>query len=218
MIQQTPETAAPSRLATAPVPRAPRDDLPRDNAPPTTEDDRDAALGQLLHAGDPAALEEVYRRWAPVVHGRAVRQLRDQGEAEDVTQAVFIAIWRGRDSYRPGQGPLSAWIAGITRHKLADAWMMRERRRRERLAAGIVAPPPLVLGTDDEVAGRLAVLEELSRLPDTQATVLKLALFADLTHVQISEQMGLPLGTVKSHLRRGLQRMRQGWEASHGTR
>lgn len=228
MVQQTPGAAAAFRAATTSRPRTPwtgpSEDAevpaggPTAGTFPTAEDDLDVALGQALLAGDPAGLTEIYRRWAPVVHGRAMRQLRDHGDAEDVTQAVFTAVWRGRSSYRPEQGPLSAWISGITRHKLADAWLLRERRRREQLAAGITSAPTEVHGTDDEVTGRLAVLEELAQLPDTQRTVLKLALFADLTHRQISERMGLPLGTVKSHLRRGLARMRQGWEASNGTR
>lgn len=168
-----------------------------------------------LQAGVETALEEVYRRFAPAVYSRARRQLQDDGEAEDVTQAVFVAVWRNREGFRPGEGALGAWISGIARHKIADAWLLRERRRRELEAAGVVSlrPGRGPVEPQDEVTGRLAVLAELGQLGEPQRSVLCLALFEDLTHVQIAARMDLPLGTVKSHLRRGLQRMRDRREA-----
>ncbi len=177
-------------------------------------DDRD--LGRRLVAGEESALEEVYRRWSPAVHGRALRQLRDDGEAQDVTQAVFVAVWRGCAGYRPEHGALGAWISGIARHKIADAWAQRERGRRELEAAGIVSLRAGRARTEDDVAGRLAVLDQLDAFDEPQRTIMGLALFADLTHRQIAARLDLPLGTVKSHLRRSLLRMRQRWEVVDG--
>lgn len=173
------------------------------------------SLASDLQAGSETALEEVYRRFAPAVYSRARRQLRDDGEAEDVTQAVFVAVWRNRAGFRSGEGALGAWISGIARHKIADAWLLRERRRRELEAAGVVSlrPGRGPVEPQDEVTGRLAVLAELSQLGEPQRSVLCLALFEDLTHVEIAARMDLPLGTVKSHLRRGLRRMRDRREA-----
>lgn len=183
-----------------------------------SDDPKDRKLAERLRDGEERALEEVYRRWSPRVHGRALRQLRDDGEAQDVTQAVFAAVWQGRVAYRPTDGPLSSWIAGITRHKIADAWVRRERRRRELVAAGIVLLRPAGVDPEpaEEVAGRLSVLAELAVLGEPQRTILCLALFADLTHSQIAARLELPLGTVKSHLRRSLLRMRRTREATRG--
>lgn len=88
-------------------------------APASTGSDPAAVRGPA--AGDEAAPEQVYRRWPPSVHGRALRQLRDDGEAQDVTQAVFVAVRRSRTWYRPASGTLGARISGIARHNIADA-------------------------------------------------------------------------------------------------
>jgi RNA polymerase sigma-70 factor (ECF subfamily) len=98
-----------------------------------TESD-DAEVGRRFAAGDERALAVAYERWAGLVHGMAVRALGSTVDAEDVTQQVFVSAWTGRSGYRPEHGPLPAWLVGITRHRIADAFARRRRVERERLA------------------------------------------------------------------------------------
>lgn len=137
------------------------------------------------------------------------RSLGDAREAEDVTQTVFLAAWRGRAGFAPERGTLSAWLVGITRRKIADALAARTRRADLVAAAGA----RMSLGQTDADAQADAVLDrvligrELARLPAAQRRVLTLAFYHDLTQPQIADLTGWPLGTVKSHARRGLHRL-----------
>jgi RNA polymerase sigma-70 factor (ECF subfamily) len=173
-------------------------------------DDREVA--RRFAAGDERALVLAYERWAGQVHGMAVRAFGGGPDAEDVTQQVFVAAWTGRAGYRPESGPLPAWLVGITRHKIADTWARRDRQRRETEAAMSEAQSlpggPVTAGVDSAVADRVLLLDELDLLGQPQRGIIELAFFEDLTHVQIAARTGLPLGTVKSHIRRTLERLR----------
>jgi len=170
-------------------------------------------LARGLLAGDEACLTLAYHRWSPLVHTLARRSLGDPNEAEDVTQQVFIGLWRGRRGYRPERGTLGGWIVGITRRKVADA--LRARSRRFDLAvradARVVLPPHTEDRTEATVDG-LVVRAELAKLPSAQQRVLRLTFYEDLSQIQIAERTGWPLGTVKSHARRGMHRLRRGLE------
>ncbi|MFJ3877606.1 RNA polymerase sigma factor [Streptomyces sp. NPDC090077] len=190
----------------------PQGSRPQDDAPATADG---PAVESGFAAGDEASAEAVYRRWRPMVHALARRALGDPREAEDVTQQVFLAAWRGRAGYRPGPGGMGAWLTGITRHKVADALEARGRLARVARAAaqraaepheGVQAPPP------EQALDRVLVLGELARLPAAQRLVLCLAFYADLSQSQIAERTGIPLGTVKSHTRRALHALRQSLE------
>jgi RNA polymerase sigma-70 factor (ECF subfamily) len=178
-------------------------------ATPAALDD-EAALVRGLRAADEEAFAAVYRRWGPLVHTMATRSLGDAHEAEDVTQQVFIGAWRGRDGYRPDRGSLGGWLVGITRRKIVDALAARTRRhtvldaltREDGDAAASPAEAP------DEVLDRVLLVDAMSRLPHGQREVLCMAFYQDLTQARIAERTGLPLGTVKSHTRRGLHRLR----------
>ncbi|MET8472654.1 sigma-70 family RNA polymerase sigma factor [Streptomyces sp. NPDC006422] len=166
----------------------------------------DAALAEGLAAGDVGCLAEVYRRWSPLVRGLAQRALGDRFEAEDVMQQVFLAAWRGRSGYRPELGPPVAWLTGIARHRVADA--LAARSRRAALFEAALARHPLAAEDSTDAAVRRVLLsQELARLPSTQRTVLRLSFYEDLTQPQIAERTGWPLGTVKSHARRGMRRL-----------
>ncbi|MFB6620432.1 sigma-70 family RNA polymerase sigma factor [Streptomyces sp. NPDC056367] len=169
----------------------------------------DEEIGRGLAEGDEGCLALAHHRWGRLVHTLAARALGDPREAEDVTQQVFLAAWRGRAGYRPERGPVPAWLVGITRRKTADALTDRTRRLGLVDAAGAALPPPDGTGEGPErVLDRVVVTQELARLPRVQRDVLTLAYFGDLTQAQIAHRTGLPLGTVKSHARRGLLRMR----------
>lgn len=167
----------------------------------------DAALGRAFLTGDEAALSEAYRRWSALVHTLALRSLRDEQDAQDVTQQVFVKAWRGRSGFDPDRAPLPAWLTGITRNAVADLHARRSRDVRNERALASVAEPEAGEGAAT-LAERLTVVDELSRLGEPQRTIVALAFWEDLTHDQISQRLDLPLGTVKSHIRRSLLRLR----------
>jgi RNA polymerase sigma factor (sigma-70 family) len=179
--------------------------VPRDVAEP---DDDEVARRFAL--GDEQALAWAYERWAGQVHGMAVRAFGPGPDAEDVTQQVFVSAWTGRGGFRRDAGPLPAWLVGICRHKIADTWAKRDRQRRAADAAiGEAQAGPTATPTfDDHVADRVLLLAELDRLGQPQRGIIELAFFEDLTHTQIADRTGIPLGTVKSHIRRTLERLR----------
>ncbi|MEU9517115.1 sigma-70 family RNA polymerase sigma factor [Streptomyces sp. NPDC048224] len=177
--------------------------------PPVEETRYEEELARGLAGADEEAFAAIYRRWGSLVHTMATRSLGDAHEAEDVTQQVFVGAWRGRHGFRPERGALGAWLVGITRRKIVDALAARTRRLSliESVAQD-TAPARLVQQAPDEILDRVLLVDAMSRLPRAQREVLCMAFYEDLTQVQIAERTGVPLGTVKSHARRGLHRLR----------
>ncbi|MCS5495638.1 sigma-70 family RNA polymerase sigma factor [Cnuibacter physcomitrellae] len=187
----------------------------------SAEDAELAAVGAAFVAGDERALAEAYRRWSRLVFTLALRSLGDRDEAEDVTQKVFVAAWRGRAGYDPARSKLATWLVGITRHCIADAHEARSRRLRSEQALAALAEVRQTQVDDTAAAAdRLLVADELSRLDPEPRRVMELAFYGDLTHAQVADTLGLPLGTVKSHIRRSLTRLRSRLEVNdepHGS-
>ncbi|RRQ73539.1 siderophore-interacting protein [Streptomyces griseofuscus] len=187
--------------------------------PPAPTADPEQDLVSRFLAGDEDGMEAVYRRWAPLVLSLARQSLGDGAEAEDVTQTVFLAAWRGRHGYRPARGPLAAWLVGIARRKIADALTARTRRSDTAVAAARESARPQDRSSaQDAVLIRVDVTRELRRLPEVQRRVLCLAFYGDLTQTQIAHVTGWPLGTVKSHARRGLLRLAGNLDVEAGER
>lgn len=172
-------------------------------------DDERRRLSAAFARGEDGALREVYDRHGGLVHRIALRLLGDPGDAEDVTQATFVSAWRGRDTFDPVHGSLPGWLAGIARRRAIDVLRAQARTRRDRevLAALRDTGDPLDLARS--VSDTVVVADALAELPEAQRVVLELAFFDDLTHRQISTVTGLPLGTIKSHVRRGMARLRR---------
>jgi RNA polymerase sigma-70 factor (ECF subfamily) len=175
--------------------------------------DDDATIARAFQDGDERALAAAYERWSRLVFTIAVRSLANWADAEDVTQKVFIAAWRGRAGFDPTRSRLPAWLIGITRHLIADTHEARSRQRRleESLVASI---PPQHPDDSASVVNRVLVGDEIDRLEPVPRQVMRLAFFDDLTQVQIADSLELPLGTVKSHMRRSLARLRTRLEVS----
>ncbi len=172
------------------------------------DEDLDVVV-QAFVSGDEQALEKVYKRFSALVFTVALRSLGAVTEAEDVVQKVFVAAWTGRHSYKADRASLSAWLMGITRNKVADTHQARTRQRRIQDEVG--ANLPLAPDTLD-IAERLIIADEISKLDAVPQKVLRMAFYEDLTHAQIAERMQLPAGTVKSHIRRSLIKLRRRME------
>ncbi|MFF0309754.1 RNA polymerase sigma factor [Streptosporangium sp. NPDC004379] len=183
-------------------------EMPQSTGPDSAELD-EASLAAGLRSGDERCLAEIYRRWSPMVHTIALRSLRRVPDAEDVTQQVFIAAWRSRTGYDPASGSLPAWLTGIARYEIANRWRLiqREQRISQRLVS-LEADPPQAPSAEAVTDGVL-LAEELGRLGQPRRTILELAFYQQLTHVEIASRLNLPLGTVKSHITRGLDRLRR---------
>lgn len=167
-----------------------------------------AELAARLSGGDREALAEMYRRWSPLVHTIALRSLGTREDAEDVVQQVFVAAWRGRTTLRPDRGSPIAWLVGITKHRIADVRTHRFRSHRNLRALASEAATEPAAADDSEWAERLLLVHELERMGDPRATVLRMAFLEDRTQDEIARTLDMPLGTVKSHVRRGLTELR----------
>ena len=176
-------------------------------------------LADRFRSGDDTALREMYDRYGALVHSVGLACLPIRSDAEDLTQATFVAAWRGRQTYDPDRGTLAGWLLGIARRQAVDR--LRALRREQSVADAILRQPTRAYSEElgpERVVDQIVVQDELSRLSGEQRRVVELAFFDDLTHVQIAGVTGLPLGTVKSHLRRGLTRLRRRWEVDGAAR
>lgn len=155
--------------------------------------------------GDDNALRLAYEAHGRMVYGFCARSL-DPERAKDVTQEVFVSAWKARHRYDPAKGRLGAWIMAITRNRIIDN-VRSEKRHSDRRAD----EDAIDLSTESEVdatSDKMLVAAALLELPERAREVITLAYFHDLTHPQIAERTNIPLGTVKSDIRRGLARIR----------
>ncbi|HEU5000464.1 MAG TPA: sigma-70 family RNA polymerase sigma factor [Lapillicoccus sp.] len=168
------------------------------------------ALAEALADGSREALSECYRRWGPLVMGIASRSLGSRHDAEDVTQQVFISAWQSRGTLRPSESALPAWLIGIARRRVADEYARRSRatRNTQAVAAQRVAGDEIDESVD-RLVDRVLLREAVEQLSEPRRTVLRLAYVEDRTQEDIAARLDLPLGTVKSHMRRGLLQLRR---------
>jgi RNA polymerase sigma factor (sigma-70 family) len=180
-------------------------------------DSDDSVLADAFIAGDERALARVYARWSSLIYTLAMRSLGESTEAEDVTQKVFVAAWRGRAGFDPHRASISAWLVGITRNMIADALAARTKVRELEAQLSAITPTSEA-ASDVDLADRLMIADEIERLDPVPRKVVQLAFFDDLTHAQIANRLDLPLGTVKSHIKRSLDKLRARLEVTYDER
>ncbi|WP_434385646.1 sigma-70 family RNA polymerase sigma factor [Melittangium boletus] len=169
---------------------------------------------------DDTALEALYARLSGTVYAVALAVLRDRADAEEVTQEAFVHLWTHARDYNPARGTLTAWMTMLARSRALDR--LRARAHRDKLAssqdeARTLATPP---ATPMELAQRArdshGVNAALATLSPEQRQTLELAFHEGLSHSEIAARTGEPLGTVKTRIRRGLERLARNLTAVEG--
>jgi len=177
--------------------------------PLATQDD--ATLLLLVQKGDEAAMALLYDRYSKVVYSVALRVLRDPASAEDVLQEIFMQIWRNPDGFTATRGSLGGWLSVVSRNRSID--MLRRKRPTEQVDDMQLASP-YNLGDEAE---RNSMMEKarsvIFLLPTEQRKTLEMAFFDGLTHSEIAEMTGDPLGTVKTRIRSALSALRKAFKA-----
>ena len=186
---------------------------PQETTAMQPSDDSELAAGFV--AGDERALEQVYSRWSSLVFTMARRATGNESDAADITQAVFLSAWRGRSGFDAERGSLPGWLVTITRRRIADHWEAVSRERRKTEVASARLEDEATYGHAEDSVNRVVIADELSNRGEPAKKIMELAFFQDLTHVQIARALDIPLGTVKSHIRRSLDRLRTRLEVDH---
>jgi RNA polymerase sigma-70 factor (ECF subfamily) len=158
-----------------------------------------------LARGDREALVEFYDRYVGMVHGLALRILRDTMEAQDVVQEVFIQVWREVGGYEPHRDTPTAWVCSLARRRALD----HLRRRRSHGDSG--GQPAQASHCDPLVRAHPPLHEALDGLSTSQRRVLEMAYFEGLTQQEIGERLAAPPATVKARLVTALARLRAVW-------
>ena len=167
----------------------------------------DATLVSAIRAGDEQAMAQLYDRYSPLVYSIALRVVGETGVAEDILQEIFLRLWRNPATFDASRGSLPAWLAVITRNRAID--FLRKRHSKTDIEDIKVAITP-DLASDVE---RSRVLEKirsaLHSMSQPQRSALEMAFFEGLTHTEIAERSGEPLGTIKTRIRTGLLVLRK---------
>lgn len=177
----------------------------------------DLALVTAIRQRDERALAALYDRYASVVLAHVTRLLRDRREAESVLLETFMQAWDRADRFDPTRGSALAWLLIIARTRALD--LLRASGRRERAAARSVALEPELAAdapdpSSDPARGAeqreqaVAVAAALRTLSDPQRTAIELAFYEGLSHSEIADRLSVPLGTIKTRIRAGMQRLR----------
>jgi len=167
----------------------------------------------LVERKDPSAFELVYDRHGGPAYSLAYRIVGDRGTAEDVTQEAFLSLWRSGAKYDRARGSVRTWLLGVVRNRAIDA-LRREATRAPTVELELERLPdqgPYTELTDAEALRREAAREvrgALRTLPADQLKVIELAYFGGLSHSEIADALGMPLGTVKGRMRLAMEKIR----------
>ena len=172
---------------------------------------QDAALVARVRSGDQAAMTELYDRYSSLVYAVALRVTGDTGAAEDILQEVFLQLWRNPGAFDAARGRLAPWLAVIARHRAID--QVRGRKPHTDIEELTLAVDARLEEAADRSQASEKVRGVLAAMPAAQRQALEMAFFQGLTHTEIAQQTGDPLGTVKTRIRSGLQQLRKAFQA-----
>jgi RNA polymerase sigma-70 factor (ECF subfamily) len=176
----------------------------------------DEDLISLAGDGDAQAFAVLYDRHSRAAYSLAYRMMNGRQAAEDLAQDAFLKVWRAATSYRADQGGVRTWILSIVYNRGIDQLRSHASRRRtqdkvEKSAAR--SQPSEAFAETWRNSQREQVREALNTLPQEQLKILELAYFSGYTHMEIAENLDVPLGTVKGRMRLGLKKLRDHFEA-----
>ena len=167
-------------------------------------------LAEGLRRGDPDALTEIHRTYGRAVLGYLRGAVRDPAAAEDVHQEVFLEVWRRGPSFDPSRGSLGGWIMLIARSRAIDHLRRRVPEPVDPAGPGgaAVRHAEDLESSPDTLIERWRMAVLVARLPDEEARMLRMRFHDGLSQAEIAERSGIPLGTVKTYMVRGLRRLR----------
>ncbi len=170
---------------------------------------------QQLTRRDRHAFEAIFDRYSDLVYSTALRVLHDPHLAEDISQEIFVRLWRKPDSYVAERGRFLTWLISVTRNRAVDEIRARGRRQRHETASPEEQERELPAGEAIDPALNAQLAEQrrivhtaLAELPPEQRQVIELAFFGGLTQREIADRLSQPLGTVKTRIRLGMQKLR----------
>jgi len=191
-------------------------DLPNPNVEASRSSDRptenmsaagDMGLLTRIQSGDQEAMSALFDRYGTMVYSVALRVLKDAGEAEDVMQEIFVQVWKNPGAFVSGKGSLSGWLVVVARNRAID--MIRRRRPTEQVEL-FALPSSTNLAREAERNSLLGKIRGvMGSLPEEQRKSVELAFFEGLSHSEIAEKTGDPLGTVKTRIRLALTTIRK---------
>src|SRR5215210_1057675 len=172
----------------------------------------DEDLISLVEAADAEAFATLYDRHSRAAFSLAYRMMGERQTSEDLAQDAFLKVWRGASSYRADRGSVRTWILSIVHNRGIDQIRSQASRRRTQEKIEASAPrsqPSEAFAETWRNSQRDQIREALNTLPPEQLKILELAYFSGYTHVEISDLLGLPLGTVKGRMRLGLKKIKE---------
>ena len=165
-------------------------------------------LMRRIRQRDEHALQYLYDQCSRPVYSLALRVLGNTDLAEEVVQDVFMKVWEAPEKWEPNRGALMSWLLTVTRYAAID----RLRREKRRATTEPLEDHTEQAGSDGSLGETLALNGALGELPAEQRAVIQLAYYQGLTHQDIADVTGIPLGTVKTRLRLGMQKLRVVWQ------
>jgi RNA polymerase sigma-70 factor (ECF subfamily) len=178
----------------------------------------DAALVRRLLQRDVSAFEELYDRHSRIVFALVFRILQQASTSEEAVQDVFLQLWRNAAQYDESRGPFVPWLLTLARNRALDQLRLKSERQRRREDQTEELPPVVTIpdfeSSLDEQRRAKRVRELMNSLNPQQKRAIELAYFEGLSHSEIANTLKEPLGTVKSWIRNGLLRLREGLQAT----
>ncbi len=171
----------------------------------------DQELIARIRERDAHALTELYERYANRVYSLAIAIVGGRETAQEVTQDTFLKVWRHPEHYRSDQGHFAAWLLTIARHCAIDRLRQRKRRGAHSLSLDDPNLPEMGNSVQDSETRWQELRYLLDELPREQREVIVLAFYQGMSQREIAAYLHLPLGTVKTRLRLGMQKLRDAW-------